>query len=454
MAAAERSGIVMSRGGYYFGTDWSVNVDFCSVRGDPLTMKLIIHSQAKHAAYVCAFAAISAGARFVTAAGFGGRVGPPPFATSAAQEFPYQTALEQEESGDETIGRAAETHEVARVYPQNRPAELTRDIDWPMNAALRGTSQPSRVWPPPAVGDPASLRADFEASQISGLGDGDITGGEMLPPAYDVSQSASASTFPGEHPNYQWQLLPRGLMYQSYLAGPREPRFGYAWLYDSRNGTWVNDAAFGGRFGIFRYGDCNPILPEGWQLDVEGAAFPRLAENSLDLIATDYRVGIPLTARQGPIQWKLAYYHLSSHVGDEYLLNTAPNFDRINFSRNALVAGMGYFVTTDVRLYAETGYGFLNDGGNQPWEFQFGAEYRPFLPTGWRGAPFVAANAHLREEVDFGGSFNFMAGWAWQGKDSSYLLRAGMQYFNGHTSQFEFLGDTEELVGLGLWFDM
>ena len=60
---------------------------------------------------------------------------------------------------------------------------------------------------------------------------------------------------------------------------------------------------------------------------------------------------------------------MSSHAGDEFPLNTAANY-----SRNAFVLGVGYFPLESLRLHGEIGYGFLNDGGNQPWEFQFGAE--------------------------------------------------------------------------------
>lgn len=252
---------------------------------------------------------------------------------------------------------------------------------------------------------------------------------------------------------WRLQLLPVGLMYRSYLAGPREPRFGYEWLYDTNRERWVNEVALGGRMGVLRFGNRDPQTPQGWQLDIEGAAFPRLAAGSLDLIAADFRFGIPLTLRQGPYQAKLAFYHLSSHAGDEFLINAPPDFTRINFSRNALVLGAGYYLLPDFRLYTEVGYGLLNDGGNQPWEFQFGAEYRPSQPTGLWGAPFWAVNAHLREEVDFGGSFTPEAGWAWRGLNSGHLFRAGFQYFNGHTRQFEFLGRTEELVGMGIWSD-
>lgn len=249
---------------------------------------------------------------------------------------------------------------------------------------------------------------------------------------------------------WDWHVLPEGLLYRSYLAGPKEPRLGYSWLYDTYSKTWFTDATLGARVGLVRFGTDDPFTPSGWELDIEGAALPRLNVGSeLDLTATDYRVGVPLTWRDGPYQAKLAYYHVSSHAGDEFLIKN-PDFQRINYRRDAMVLGGGWFAAPDLRLYAELGYAFITDGGAKPWELQFGFEYAPTYPTGFRGAPFLAMNGYLREEVDWGGDFTVMAGWAWRGR---HLLRAGLQYTVGETTQWEFLGQSQQMIGLGIWYD-
>ena len=62
-------------------------------------------------------------------------------------------------------------------------------------------------------------------------------------------------------------------MYKSYLAGNREPRFG-AQFVNERSGGGVWDSTLGARVGLLRFGTDNDFWPQGWQLDVEGAAFP------------------------------------------------------------------------------------------------------------------------------------------------------------------------------------
>lgn len=254
------------------------------------------------------------------------------------------------------------------------------------------------------------------------------------------------------HCVWTWQLLPDGLLYKSYLAGTKEPRIGSAWLHEDGIG-WIWDVTLGGRVGIARFGTQGSIQPEGWQLDIEGAAFPRLnMEEGNDLDSADFRFGVPLTWSQGPYEMKLAYYHISAHVGDEFLVRN-PGFQRVNYVRDAIVLGLGWFVVPDVRLYSEAAWSFSTDGGAEPWELQFGAEYSPVVANGLRGTPFAAVGGHLFEEHDFGGYVNLMAGWQWRGAESDRLLRAGLQYFNGKSSQFAFFDEHQELIGIGVWFD-
>ena len=195
---------------------------------------------------------------------------------------------------------------------------------------------------------------------------------------------------------YTWQILPDGLMYRSYLAGEREPRIGSEWVGDGQMG-WIWNIALGGRVALFRYGTEDRLFPQGVEFDLEAAAFPRLQLNAMrDLVAADYRAGGVFATKQGPWETKFAFYHLSSHLGDQYMLEN-PDVERVNFSRNCLIAGVGYRPIPDVRLYGEVGYAVYIWGDTLPWEFQFGFEYSPARPTGIEGAPFLAINAHSRK---------------------------------------------------------
>ena len=274
-------------------------------------------------------------------------------------------------------------------------------------------------------------------------------------PLPDVGVEMFANASPGATAPSQawcWQLLPDGTIYRSYLAGVQEPRFATTWVNNHEQG-WLWNASLGGRVGLMRYGTQDARSPEGWQLDFEGVALPRLyREDGWSVMSTDYRVGVPLTYGRGRYQVKLGYYHLCSHLGDEFLLLN-PGQRRLNYVRDSLVWGHSFYWSENVRLYAEVDYAAGIDGGAQPWHFQFGVDYSPATPSGLTGAPFLAVNSHLRQEVDYGGTFVLQTGWQWRGTGPGHLLRMGMEYSTGMSEQYEFYDRHEENLGLGVWYD-
>jgi hypothetical protein len=254
------------------------------------------------------------------------------------------------------------------------------------------------------------------------------------------------------HP-WSLQVMPTGLMYPSYLAGVKEPRFASVWTRDSQQGhLW--DAALGGRLGLLRYGTLDTVFPEGWQIDLEGGSQARLDPHgdSTPLLSVDFRVGLPITFALGRWQFKTGYYHISAHLGDEYLLMN-PDARRVNYVRDAIMLGVGCLFTERLRLYAETAYAAGVDDGAQPWEFQFGADWAPARDTGIRGAPFFAFNGHLRQEVDFGGNLVVQTGWAWRRLPRGSLFRVGLQYYQGKSEQYEYYDRGEKRFGWGMWAD-
>ncbi|HEY2827812.1 MAG TPA: DUF1207 domain-containing protein, partial [Pirellulales bacterium] len=182
----------------------------------------------------------------------------------------------------------------------------------------------------------------------------------MNQPSYGPPPSATA---PNCGCNYccdsnAWhsQVLPQGIIYQSYLAGTKEPRFATWFDQNSKMGDmW--DVSLGARAGLWRYGNDDPNWPEGWQLDIEGGVFPRLDPQGLStpLIGDDYRFGIPLTYGGDRWEFKMGYYHISAHLGDEYVLFINPAANRINYVRDSAILGAGYFYTPAVRMYGEVG---------------------------------------------------------------------------------------------------
>lgn len=260
-----------------------------------------------------------------------------------------------------------------------------------------------------------------------------------------------AATDPDCEP-WTYQVLPDGLLYRSYAAGVKESRISSAYLFDSKRG-WYWDSTLGGRVGITRYGTKGARNAVGWQLDIEGAVMARLTPKEKDdLEAADFRFGVPITYSDGTLSHKFGYYHISSHLGDEFMLKN-PDYPRKNYVRDGILYGLSKDVTPEWRVYGEAGWCFNADGGAKPWEFHFGSEYARQPVDDRKLVPFAAIHANLREEFNFDGSLNILAGWQWIGQESGRSYRLGMQYFRGKSSQYSFYEYRDRMIGGGMWFE-
>lgn len=277
------------------------------------------------------------------------------------------------------------------------------------------------------------------------------TGGE-----FSVDQGYPVSVYnhwSGEE-SAEWkpQFLPSGFIYPSYLAGRKEPRLQTVFTHEEGYG-WLWDITLGSRVPLFRFGTESAIEPEGFQIDMEGAALLRLDfERDRNLAATDYRAGLPLSYGTKHWQYKFAYYHVSSHLGDQYLLDRFR--EKKNYVRDELVLGLAYRPVSSVRLYGEAGWAFYTGETTDPWEFQLGAEFSPVYDpqTARTGTPFAAVHGHLFQELDFGGYLNLQVGWQWRSRCNS-RFRVGAEYYDGCDDQFQFHSFYQRKIGVGLWYD-
>jgi Protein of unknown function (DUF1207) len=239
-------------------------------------------------------------------------------------------------------------------------------------------------------------------------------------------------------------------MYPSYVAGEKEPRAGMQWLHDNDLG-WRAEATLGTRIPLWRYGTDDPIAPEGWQMDFEGVVASRV-DGRMDLDSIDFKIAFLLTHRRGRTAFKAGFYHLSSHVADDFLLKN-PGYLARAYARNSVVGGIAQDLTQEVRVYGEFGYAVDTHGGAEPVEVQFGAEYDPEPAGRWWGRPFAGVNLHFREEFGSDASINLVGGLQWRTRESRHTFRWGVQYYNGKSLQYSFFDREEAWLGTGVWTD-
>lgn len=118
------------------------------------------------------------------------------------------------------------------------------------------------------------------------------------------------------------ELFPSGLLTRPLVANPREPGFRLSLVEASSTGELnglLGIAEQGGTFGLARWqlGSRGTAL----QLDVTGSVSAQFDLGSVhwDLMNADFTFGFPVTLRRGSSAARLRVYHLSSHLGDEFV---------------------------------------------------------------------------------------------------------------------------------------
>ncbi len=304
-------------------------------------------------------------------------------------------------------------------------------------------------------------------SETSSFGDRFSPGGDVLYTPeeekyhyWDSSLSAcipgSGRVLPTSNEAWSWQILPGGTLYRAHFASNRESRLGIHFINEDTTGTQYWDPTLGGRINLIRYGTRSRLYPEGVQLDVECAAIARLTlKGDRDLHGTDYRFGCPLTFRKNQIELKFGYYHISSHMGDEWIVKhyaATGEVYRRNYVRDCLMWGAAFRPDANWRFYVGGDYAFYTDCGAEPWQFELGAEYSPMMLPNFQGSPFLAVHFKWSQDNDFETYSALEAGWQWK-TIYQRTMRTGLYAMAGDADQYQFYNRWEKQIGFGFWYD-
>lgn len=197
-------------------------------------------------------------------------------------------------------------------------------------------------------------------------------------------------------------------LFRPFAADPRQLTYSAGWRWnDEVTEKETAPVSFYDTFPVYRW--CN-VWPFGGQMqfDVEGAVWAIFAPllESAPLINADYYVGFPLTYAIDCWSFRLRVYHISSHLGDEFLINN-PGFDRRNPSAEYVDFFASWQFSRQIRYYLGVGYIFHQDRSFpvNPFYMEGGFEVRAlewgFLSCANQlyGTPFLAI--HWRYNPDF-----------------------------------------------------
>jgi hypothetical protein len=151
-------------------------------------------------------------------------------------------------------------------------------------------------------------------------------------------------------------------LYQPMLADPRQVIYsiGYRGM-DRVVGKKAIPVSLGDDFPFFRWIDVWPWHGD-LQIGIETGIWsvfnldphPNLAHGT-ELFNTDFYVGIPLVYAVNQWAWRFRIYHISSHLGDEFMVDH-PGFKRKNPSFESLDVFMSYQVNDVFRFYIGPGF--------------------------------------------------------------------------------------------------
>jgi hypothetical protein len=229
--------------------------------------------------------------------------------------------------------------------------------------------------------------------------------------APDSAQMIEAGAPPPDSASgVQW--FPNRWVMAALIAAPREIRLAGGLYgaerdlnYEPDGSTLESEVSIGYRIPVVRLLDGGA---EGVELDLgfEVGIWSRfnMETDERDLIASDYRVGFPMSVRYRSLEGRLTLHHSSSHLGDDYIKRHGAWVYQV--SREALELILAVRPIEPVRLY---GGGDLNVGrgfdygvdddfyGKQfttveQWVLRFGAEYDPSWMKQGSVQPVLGAN--------------------------------------------------------------
>ncbi|MCF7852632.1 MAG: DUF1207 domain-containing protein [Simkaniaceae bacterium] len=251
------------------------------------------------------------------------------------------------------------------------------------------------------------------------------------------------------------------LIYQPMIAAPLNPVNSVAYrVGDDIMGNIVVAVSLGGVFPIFRWREVFAAKGD-LQFDIEGTAwsdFNMWGNNNLrdeisELVNTDYLVGFPFSYAFDKWSFRLRAYHISSHLGDEFLA-LRPGYQRKNPSMEALDLFTSYQFSQMFRLYVGPGWVFHSDDTYHiaPFYVEYGAEFRiPGVKSYYHqlyGDPFVAVHFRNWQEMKWSLDTTLVLGYEWSKLQGiGQKIRLFLQYHDGY-SQGEFFKERTRYASL------
>ncbi len=254
-------------------------------------------------------------------------------------------------------------------------------------------------------------------------------------------------------------------LFAPLIADPRQPIYSAAMRFgDKVIGQIVAAVSLGDDFPIFRWR--NVFRWQGdMQIGIEAGIWsvfnywhlPKRVDEWSELVNTDFFVGIPLTYSVDKWSFRYRIYHISSHLGDEFLI-THPEYiaKRRNLSIEAMDLFLSYQASKHLRLYVGPGAVFHSDRSFpfKPMYIEYGVELRIFGQKldyhSLYGTPFFAMHIENWQERRWDYDFTFMLGYELSKLQGvGRKMRLFVEYNQGFSYEGQFFDKRDEYWEIG-----
>lgn len=255
------------------------------------------------------------------------------------------------------------------------------------------------------------------------------------------------------------EFLPKGHLFEPILLDPLEAQTYGSFL----PGYWTEGQKYVGSIVPFAFGFAKPFYrrttdagrAEEWVLDLasftqfEAYHDDKLNKARRQIMNTDYKISIIYNIRRGLNNYRIRVYHLSSHLGDDYIYRnnlTAPSPNSVNYELLDVTYSR---VVNNWRLYGGAGVVLRKTEERKPMSAQLGVFYK--RPSAKATRLVGGVDVKFWQQTDFRpgihGGIGFELG---RTQNNLTFLLEGYSGFRPY-SQFE--NQQTSWIGIGLYLN-
>jgi hypothetical protein len=246
------------------------------------------------------------------------------------------------------------------------------------------------------------------------------------------------------------RVFPRVSLFAPLSADPRWPKFtvAYSYYFGDSQFTHVGTAEAGASIAIVQK---DTRRSHSWEVGIQAGIFSifDFGGSSTDLLNADYLGGVTFSyAFDSPLVLLTRFFHQSSHLGDEFLLNN--DVERINLSFEELEVLLSYDPRPWARVYGGAAAIVRIEPSNiDRWSLHAGAEFRPITSkTKVRVQLLTAVDLQVWQQNDWIPDASFIVGATLDPiGESSYRVDFLLRYYIGRSPNGQFFTDRIHTLG-------